>query len=153
MSGAGWTPAGLLAAGQEQYTSSEQEVSELKSQFVPLYDLATKEFIRDETGRVKLIHWVDQAVALALGVTNGTHLADAQLGNKLKFIQRNNAQVLRAEVEDAVRTCLKDLIDRRDINVVRLDIDTSRRGLIYVAVNYVNLRLYPNAPTAFKFSF
>jgi hypothetical protein len=107
---------------------------------VPLFDLKTRSVPRDSTGLIKRVHWVDQAVALALGVTNGTLSSQVGLGNALRFIRRNDFQRIIAEVTDAVRICLLDLISRRDILVTDVQVTTPVRSQIVVAVYYINLR-------------
>lgn len=152
--GAGATGAGELPMGQEAYTKASAIDSNLKSQYVPYFDIQTKSFIRDETGRLKLVHWVDQAVALALGVFNGAHAADPDLGNKINKIPRSAPNKIQAEVEDAVRIALQRLVDGKHIGVLRIETDTKTvRGRILVAVHYINRRLYLDAAKKYTFVF
>lgn len=144
--GAGMFAAGLGPAGLDPVGaySAPGILSQLDGTQVALFDLATKSVPRDATtGLVKRIHWVDQAVALALGITNRTLSSQPSLGNRLRLIQRNDPLRLEAEVKDAVRVALLALVDRRDIIVTDLQISQPVRSQTVVAVWYLNLRISP----------
>ncbi len=144
--GAGTAPAGEGPAGLDPVAepSTPGILVQPDGTQVAFFDLATRSFPFDPvTGRVKRIHWVDQAVALALGVTNGTLASQSSLGNRLRFIRRNDRYRIEAEVTDAVRVALLALTGRRDIIVTSIDITQPVRSQIIVAVWYLNLRLSP----------
>lgn len=149
---AGYGPAGLDPVGA---LSTPGILVQIPGTQVALFDLASRSMPRDPAGLVKRIHWVDQAVALALGVTNGKLTATPKLGNRLRFIQRNDPIRLEAEVKDAVRISLLALIDRRDILVTDVQVSQPVPSQILVRVWYLNLRLLttPNLPDNLSFVF
>lgn len=119
-----------------------------KPGMVAHWDLSTRTVLRDEaTGLIKLIHWVDQAVALALGVEQGGVTSNPELGHTLRKIKRGAAASLDNDAKDAVRQALNDLIKRGDIAVVGFATDTSRRSQLIVKVSYINLRITPPRDT------
>lgn len=135
-------PAGITPAGDSPVSFSPKAIlPAIDGKQVALFDMATRSFPRDENGVLRTIHWVDQAVALALGVTNGKFTAQPSLGNRMRYIRRNSPARLQAEVEDAVRIALKSLHDRQDILVTRIDVSQPVRSQTLVVVWYVNLRL------------
>lgn len=138
--GAGQNPAGGVA-GAFPIPGYSSKGSIPKSEFVPLFDLKTRTFQHDENGYLKLVHWVDQAVSFALGISQGDHKSQPTLGNRLRAIKRAGGVTLQADVEDAVRNALSKLVERKDIGVTKMEIATPIRGMIYVAVYYINLRL------------
>jgi len=138
--GAGEESAGSLA-GAFTIPGYSNAGSIPKSQFVPLFDLQTRTFPHDADGKLILVHWVDQAVSFALGVSQGTFAPQSKLGNRLNKIKRAGGQGLNAAVEDAVREALQALVQRKDIGVTEIIIATPTRGQIYVAVSYMNLRV------------
>lgn len=117
------------------------------------WDLRTKAVLRNANGEIRSMHWVDQAVALALGVTQGTHHSDSKLGNRLRLIPRNSADKLQTAAEDEVNRCLSDLVDRGDIVVLKIDTNAQVRGRLIVEVSYINRRLTPDEPTVIAFTF
>lgn len=153
MAGAGSGSAGVLAAGKTPTIPEEKVVSVYNAKYVPLYDLRTRSFPRDETGKVKLVHWVDQAVSLALGVANGAVLSYTELGNRLRTIKRAGGPRVAAEASDAIRVALKKLTERGDIGVSEVKILLPARGQIVALVTYINLRTHPNIPRDIQFVF
>lgn len=151
MSGAGTGPAGATAAGKDPTTSTPKVVGTYDGRYVPLYDLRTRSFPRGADNKVKLVHWVDQTVALAMGVSNGTLVSVPSLGNTLRKIQRAAGPRVVAEAEDAVRIALRSLVDRHDIGVTKVEVVLPARGQIVVLLTYINLRLYPAAENIFQF--
>jgi hypothetical protein len=139
-SGAGAGPSGADPVGEY---STPGIIKPPAGEMVAKFDLATHSVPRDVNGLVERIHWVDQAVALALGVTNGKLTSQSSLGNKLRLIKRNSPLRLDAEVKDAVRVALFNLIDRRDIVVTDVQISQPARSQILVRVWYVNTHLSP----------
>lgn len=144
--GAGTTFAGAGPAGLDPVGvySTPGILSPTDGSQVALFDLATRSIPRDPTTLlVKRIHWVDQAVALALGITNGKVTAQPSLGNRLRLIRRNDPKRLEAEVKDAVRVALLALTTRRDILVTNVQISQPVPSQTLVAVWYLNLRISP----------
>jgi hypothetical protein len=146
LTGAGTTFAGAGPAGLDPVGSysSPGILSPIDGSQVALFDLASRSVPRDlTTFLVKRVHWVDQAVALALGITNGKLSSQPTLGNRLRLIGRNDPQRLEAEVKDAVRVALLALTSRRDIVVTNIQITQPIRSQMIVAVWYLNLRISP----------
>lgn len=147
--GAGETWAGYAPAGTDLHPAYSAPAVLVQTSLAALWDLATRSVPRDEaTGLVKRIHWVDQAVALALGVQYGSLTSQPDLGHKLRQIKRAAGPQLVNEVEDAVRLALVDLLDRGDIAVTSLVVTTPKVSQIMVALSYVNLRLPTSTPNA-----
>lgn len=145
--GAGSTLAGGALAGLDPEDPAGTEVQVLP-QGALLYDLTSRGVPRDPTtGLLATIHWVDQAVAVALGVKQGSLTSSTSLGNTLRAIKRAGGPQLVNQVEDAVRVALFDLLDRGDVDLVSIQVTTPTRGQIFVTVTYVNLRLNP-VPTS-----
>lgn len=112
----------------------------------PRFDIGTRSFVRSDDGTMEQIHWVDQAVALAMGVPIGGIQSLATLGNTTRRIKRAGGPRFQADVTDAVQTALAALLERRDIVVVELSISTPVASHILVVLTYVNLRLTPQVP-------
>lgn len=130
--------AGVGLAGVDFATTTPTSILP-RSQFVPYFDLKTRTFPRDEvTGKMKLVHWVDQAVSLALGVAQGSLKSQPGLGHTLRKIKRAAGLSLKASVEDGVRVALQALVERKDIGVTSIQVSTPIRGQILVAVYYIN---------------
>lgn len=152
--GAGTAPAGTTFVGADAIQDPSAVGRLLHTELVPLYDLGTRTFPRNPvTGFLKLVHWVDQAVELALGITNGSFTAQSSLGNKLRSIKRAGGNSLQANVLDAVQIALAVLLTRKDILVVDIAISTPIRGQIVVAPTYINLRRFPQASTTLRSAF
>lgn len=155
--GAGTSPAGIGPAGADpvgDYSSTAIVDLSGGGVLVSRFDLSTHSIPVDPvTGLIKRVHWVDQAVALALGVTNGKLTSQPSLGNRLRLVQRNNRIRLQAEVNDAVRVALTALIDRGDIVVTDIQISIPVPSQTIVAVFYLNLRLSPTTKLPDNISF
>lgn len=137
--GAGQYAAGYYPAGFDPNTvTARKKVAQTDP---VLFDLATHNTLRDADGLLKTIHWVDQAVALALGVDQGSFAAQSKLGNRLRRIKRSAGPTVAAQCRDAVENALSALLNRRDIAISKLAVDTAVRNRIVVTVAYVNLRL------------
>jgi len=141
---AGTTYAGAAPAGADPVGAYSDPAILVQSSNAALWDVATKTVLVDDTtGLVKRIHWVDQAVALSLGVQIGAIASQPTLGHTLRQIKRSSGQKLEAEVRDAVRLALKTLLDNGDIVVTDIVTTVPVRSQIVVAVSYINLRI-PN---------
>lgn len=137
--GAGQYPAGYYPAGFDPNVYTDRKEADQKNPV--LFDAATKGTPRDADGFLKTIHWVDQVVALALGISKGSFNAQSSLGNVLSRIKRSAGPTVPAAAEDAVRRALSGPLDRGDIEIKLLTVDTNVRNRIFVTVAYVNLRL------------
>ncbi len=116
-----------------------------------LYDGATRAHPLDADGRYLGIHPVDQRVALALLVTLGSVSSVPGLGSGLRKIKKITRKT-PAEVRNAVDLALADLVDAKDIEVRRVDIEVrgAPTGGFAVAVSYVNKRLTSSKPRTFR---
>ncbi len=144
---AGQGPAGATSVA---VYSSPGKVTQYTAAY---WSMATKAVLRDENGVTRAMHWVDQAVALALGVTKGTHKSAPELGNDLRLIPRNSQQKLQTAAQDSVNRALKDLTDRQDIVLLRVETQTPQRSQLIVIVTYINRRLTPEEPTSLQLTF
>lgn len=143
---AGSYAAGSGFAGADPVAAWSDPPKVIQTSNAALWDLSTRTVSRDEaTGLVKRIHWVDQAVALALGVPLGSLPSSPNLGHRLRLIKRAAGPQLEAQVVDAVNLALADLLERRDISLISIVVNTTTRSQIVVAVSYVNLRLNPRS--------
>lgn len=139
---AGTTYAGAGPAGADPVGALSAPAILIQTSNAALWDVATKSVLVDATsGLVKRIHWVDQAVALALGIPIGSLSSQPTLGHTLRLIKRGDGPTLKAEVDDAVRLALKTLLDAGDIVVISVVTTTPIRSQIVVAVSYMNMRL------------
>lgn len=142
--GAGQYPAGYYPAGFDPNVYTERKKIEQRDPV--MFDAATKGTPRDADGFLRTIHWVDQVVALALGISQGSFNAQSTLGNVLRRIKRSAGPTVVAAAEDAVRRALAGPLGRADIEIKKLTVDTSVRNRIFVTVVYVNLRLPRKGP-------
>ncbi len=152
MSGAGSSPAGIAPAGSDPAEKTGQAVGK-RTPLVAYFDIKVRGFPRDPTtGKILLVHWVDQAVALAMGVTEGTLKSQPSLGNRIRLIKRNSGRRIASQVEDEVKRCLRALIERGDIGITQIYVDAvSKRSQLLVALDYVNRRTVPQAPRETEF--
>lgn len=139
---AGTTYAGAGPAGADPVGASSPTAVMVQSSNPALWDLATKQCLRDASGLLLRIHWVDQAVALALGIRVGSIASLPEMGHKLRQIKRAiPGQALQNQVEDYVNLALRALVDRQDIFVVRIVASVPVQSQIVIAISYMNLRL------------
>jgi len=102
------------------------------------YNPQTRDFTTTE-GLFDAVHPVDQAVVLALTIEQGSIKSVPTLGIPLSTIRRAGGPTLDTLVRDCVNAALKDLLDAKKVEVIRLDTDTVIRGQIKIAVTYRNL--------------
>jgi hypothetical protein len=142
---AGFYSAGTGFSGADPVAAFSLPPKVLRTTNAALWDLSTKTVLRDEaTGLIKRIHWVDQAVALALGVQLGSVPSDPGLGHRLREIKRSSEAKLKTACIDAVNQALSALIERNDIAVFAIAVNASVRSQIAVAVSYANLHTNPS---------
>lgn len=146
---AGTTFAGAGPAGADPVAPPSPTVVLVQSSNPALWDLATRSCPRDENGILKRIHWVDQAVALALGVRIGSIAAQPALGHRLREIKRAiPGEELQNQVNDYVNLALLDLLARGDIFLISVVASVPVQSQIVIAISYVNMRLpSPNGPS------
>ena len=116
----------------------------------PLFDISIRQFRRNSDGTLATIHWVDQAVALAMGIPAGGITSAPGIGNTLRKIKRAAGPRLQSDVKDAILVALGALIARNDITIVELTVLTPVPSQILIALTYVNMRLLPTQPTTLR---
>ena len=60
---------------------------------------------------------------------------------------------LQTVAQDEVNRCLRDLVDRGDIVLIRVETNAQIRSRLIVAVTYINRRLDPESPKTIPFAF
>lgn len=109
-----------------------------------LFDGATRDFPLDKDGFYREIHSVDQRVALALLVTEGTIASASELGSRLRRIDRVPRGVMKSTAINHVRRALSALVAERSIRIDAIEVETPADGTLLVAVTYANLHLRGN---------
>lgn len=103
------------------------------------YDGATKDFLKDDSGRYLEVHPVDQEVALALCVGLGTLPSVPGAGAAFRKIKRitNSTPNLAS---DMAKAALSDLVRAGKIQIQSIAAETRvPPGATLIAVTYVNL--------------
>lgn len=135
--GAGVGPFGAAPADGTAAATSVQSAARL-------FDPATRDWRLDPTtGLFATVHPVDQEVALALWIKQGTIGSAANIGNQLRSIVRQGGAGFIGKVQDIIRLALKRLLDRNAIRVVDISVSTPNRGQTFILVTYVNLMIQP----------
>ena len=145
MPGAGSTPAGAFPAGYDPGVVSAAAAGAIP--LAALFQLSTADFPVDADGRFLSVHPVDQWVALQLSTRQGTLYSVPDAGHRLRSVTRLSAAKALSLATDIVRQALADAVARGDIRIDRIEVDTSHRGVLLVAVTYTNLRIHPPRPT------
>lgn len=152
--GAGDFPAGVGPAGFDPVAFVSPAL-----QFTPplaaLFDLGTRTFpfMTDGSGRLQSVHPVDQQVNLALGLIEGTVTSVKDLGASFARLQRASLADLQKEGALMANRALARLISNNDIEVREVTATRPIPGRVYIAVNYVNLRLQGTATRSAGFGF
>lgn len=141
--GAGSAGAGVGPAGQDP-VADPSAAPPIRPAAAVWYDGANRDFLLDDDGGYKTLHYVDQKVALALVIGEGDIAGVPTFGSRLKSIKRGNAAQLAKRAEDAVLLALADIISRRQIEVIGVSVNTNVRGRLIVTVTYNNLLLPSN---------
>jgi hypothetical protein len=143
--GAGDDPAGDSPAGHDA-VADPGPAAQRRATGAILYDGARRDYVLDANGQYKTLHWVDQKVALALVIEERDVSAVPTLGSRLRSLTRGSRLKLQTGAEDAVRLALSQMIDAREIELVRVDVQMPARGKLLVTVFYVNLLLRDEKP-------
>ena len=103
-----------------------------------LFDLTAQAF-----DRKRLVHPVDQMVAMLLYLEDGSVPSLKGLGSKVRErIARASEQKIPAIVDDEVRRVLKPLVDAGDVEILKITTETANRSTrVLYQVDYANLRL------------
>ena len=139
--GMGLTPLGLGAnAGQffPQVVAQRTTTYPQAMQFDP----GLRQFVQNADGSMASIHPVDQKVALALGIENGSIPSATSQGHKIRQLLNRLDPSKRPQVAtQEVRRVLADMITAGDVILVLVAVDASRGDSTRVNVTYVNTRL------------
>ena len=138
--GAGSYAAGTGFAGADPVAPFSAVVTSSTPQAV-MFDIGSRTLVQNADGTMKAVHPVDQEVMLCLGVEAGKVSSVPDLGHRIKRIARAGGPSVVANVQDAVKLALANVLKRKDIQINRIDVDvTTVRGRIVAAVEYLNLR-------------
>lgn len=142
--GAGEQDAG--ADFEEAGDGAPIEVSEPRARRTPpaaiKYDLGSRSYPFDDDGYLIEVHPVDAIVNFKLGVRQGNLAGDKALGNALQEIRYIGGPRLEAEVRDAISLALAEQLQKKDIEIQKLEIEpNAQTGALFVRIHYVNLRL------------
>src|SRR5258706_11011806 len=109
--GAGDSPAGVGPAGFDPPLPLPPPTAFSPPQ-AALFDLATRMFplMTDGSGRLREVHPIDQAVALGLGLVQGTIGSAPEIGAKFDRLRRASLKDLQKECEFMVEQALDRLI-------------------------------------------
>jgi hypothetical protein len=105
----------------------------------------TRDFDRDDDGRLVPLHWVDAAMQNALHFQAGKIGSAPTQGNRLLEIKHFLGPRGAAEVNDAVRQAVAWLVNGKHVEIVRVAYETPDRHASAVLVEYLNLRLDPKS--------
>lgn len=112
-----------------------------------------RDFELDANGFYREIHPVDQKVALALVIVEGSLSSVPEMGNRLRTINRVSQAKGRTLAEQYVRLALSDLLKNGDVSIVKVEVDNAIKGRLVVAVTYKNLRVNPPTQTTTQIGF
>ncbi len=137
--GAGTSPAGEEPCGE--YVLPAATAARIVSAPASLYfDGATASNPLDANGRYLSLHPVDQAVALALIVRQGTISSAPNVGAKFRTIKKIVGNTT-AVADDYARQALATLLAAKSISIRSIEVEAfPKTGGLAIAVNYVNLR-------------
>lgn len=105
------------------------------------FDLRTREFPPTEDGALQEVHWVDAAVALAIGFVLGSIPAAPEVGFNTLRLKRISRLVAQQATTNEVRASLSALIANGDITLVSVEVETRAIGRLFTRITYVNERL------------
>lgn len=138
--GAGDFDAGLGLAGEDPLPALTPPRN-VQPPVALWFDGASADFLLDTgTGLYVPLHPVDQAVALALCIREGTLGSAPEVGNQLRTI-RKLGPTTAATADTMVRNALSNLVQNKDIDLRKVEVQTrTPQGALLVAVTYHNLR-------------
>lgn len=112
--GAGNWPAGSVIAGGDVYVRSPAVPPRQAS---AKFDTITHDAVVLSDGSIAVVHFVDQQVALALGVELGTIPSAPTIGIRLAGIRLSTKATFQRAVEDAVRGAVGFLLATKSIRI------------------------------------
>lgn len=149
MSGAGGSPAGVGPAGYDPIGAPSTQRAVTPQDSVQ-YDPSVRDFAGTTGGYWASVHWVDQAVALALTIERGKLKSVPTQGVRYREIKRLGDDTA-SQVEDMTREALALLLGSPPkITIISIETQITR-GILKIAVTYENL-LLRKAQTPVKLS-
>lgn len=103
------------------------------------YDVGARDALLNASGKYVPAHPVDQQVAFALSHRRGSIRSNPESGIDLSQVRLGSASV-GEDIRAAVNTALASLLERGDVEVMRLEWEVYTPGQIRIAVTYRNLR-------------
>lgn len=133
---AGSWPAGSVIAGGDVFVRSPAVPPRQAS---AKYNATSKTAVVLSDGSIAVVHYVDQQVALALGVELGTIPSAPTIGIDLSRVRRATKATFQRTVEDAVKGALGFLLATKSIRIDSIVTTWSPVGRSSWVVNYTNL--------------
>jgi len=112
------------------------------------FDIQSRSFPQDSSGRQIPIDPVDQKVSMLIGIEFGTVASAPSQFNKLRgLLSRLPAARKPTVARQEIDRVLKLMIDAGDITINFVSVDTIASGTDQVGLNYTNLRTNTTPPT------
>lgn len=124
----------------------EEQVHETQSNYVPplapLFDIGTRSFPINPDGTLKGVHPIDQMMALALGIINGTIKGVVSQGTKYNSLSRLADVQLQPAAEKIVfgQKIVANLVRNSDVTILNVKTFVLAPGNNQVGVDYINNR-------------
>lgn len=138
MMGFGTFPAGYGPAGIDPNVPADPRVPAIPAA-ARLIDGITKDYVLDADGRYLPAHPVDAAVFDALRVALGSISSAPAVGDSTFALARIDRTRIVAQVTDRVGVALADLVARRQIAVLSVEVDVRVPTRLLRSVRYRNL--------------
>jgi len=135
--GAGYSGAGFQPAGYNPQADPAPSKVGSPPRAVN-YDPTIRDFTTTN-GYYDAIHPIDQAVALALTIEQGSLKSAPTVGQTYRKIPRLSGASFVRQVEDRTSLALKRLLDGQKIRVLAIEVQQGNFGQTKIAVTYVNL--------------
>ena len=111
------------------------------------YDPKTRTLPFDANGAVQTVHPVDQEMAFALTIAQGMLASAVEVGLDRDRTRKPIARAaIPAMAEDVVRVAAKRPLERGDVEIRLVEVDSAVRGRLAIRTTYVNLRLPGSQP-------
>ncbi len=139
--GAGDDFCGSLECGFDADVPTYGEPAEYAAAY--RFNPRTRDFDKDDDGRLVPLHWVDAAMQNACHFEADKIAAVPEHGNRLRAIKHFLGRRGLAEATDAVRAATAWLVNGGHVEIVRIAKETPDRHASAVLVEYLNLRIDP----------
>lgn len=136
--GAGTDSAGEGFAGYDVLEQSAPR-PRLKPPAALVFDGETKDFLRDDEGRLKSVHPVDAAAFALLRIRKGAVTSAPDVGETVSSIKYIDEDRLQSIVEDRVRLAWAPLLTAKKIAFLSVQVNDSEHGRIFYTATYENL--------------